>query len=160
LGFEDSGLDAAKAGCFASIPLEDVAARLADIFRAERPDAVLTYDRSYARGHPDHVRCLDAAIAAGGSIPLFGTRTYSPARLRAMHDWLVARGEESPYARMLERVRDDATPFERVEVGSYIEVARRALLAHRSQISPSDRYWFSVPTEALREIYPWEDFTT
>ena len=29
--------------------------------------------------------------------------------------------------------------------------------AHRTQVDP-DGFWFQVPTELIREVYPYEDF--
>jgi mycothiol S-conjugate amidase len=45
----------------------------------------------------------------------------------------------------------------RVNVSGYIEQGRDALRAHRTQVDP-DGHWFSVPTEIVEELYPWEDF--
>ena len=39
-----------------------------------------------------------------------------------------------------------------------LETARRALTAHRSQVPADDQWFFSVPVEAMRRIYPYEDY--
>jgi mycothiol S-conjugate amidase len=34
----------------------------------------------------------------------------------------------------------------------------KALLAHATQIDP-DSFWFAIPDDMQRKIYPWEDYT-
>ena len=46
----------------------------------------------------------------------------------------------------------------RIEVGDYLKTARQALRCHRSQVRPDEPWFFAVPTDALRQIFPWEDF--
>ncbi len=46
----------------------------------------------------------------------------------------------------------------RVDVADYIELRTKALLAHATQIDP-DSFWFAVPDEIHRKVYPWEDYT-
>jgi mycothiol S-conjugate amidase len=45
-----------------------------------------------------------------------------------------------------------------VDVAEYIELRSKALLAHATQIDP-DSFWFAIPDELVRRIYPWEDYT-
>jgi mycothiol S-conjugate amidase len=166
LGYQDSGMDGAAEGGFATADLEGVVQRLVSVFRAERPDVVVTYDAAYAAGHPDHLRCHEAALLAferaasrfePGPTKLYGTRTHSPSRLLAMHQWLLAHDLASPYADALSAVSGNPTTT-KVEVSGYLSVARRALQAHRSQVRPDEPWFFAVPLEALCEIYPWEDY--
>ena len=167
LGYRDSGMQADEPGGFATIDIDVVVADLVAIFRSERPDVVVTYDRHYATRHPDHQRSYEATCAAfdavadvdGRPSKLYGCRTHSPKRLRAMHDWLIASGRSSPYADALaaaETAVDETTT--RVEVGAQLAIARRALSAHRSQVAPDDPWFFSVPVETMRAIYPYEDY--
>ena len=53
----------------------------------------------------------------------------------------------------------DAAPKDvmKVNVAGYIEQGRNALRAHRTQVDP-DGQWFSVSTEFVEEVYPFEDF--
>jgi LmbE family N-acetylglucosaminyl deacetylase len=58
LGYEDSGLDGAAGDfgrSFSSIPVDVVAAELAEVLRAERADVLTTYDARGGYGHPDHI---------------------------------------------------------------------------------------------------------
>jgi mycothiol S-conjugate amidase len=134
------------------------------VLRREQPDVVVTYDPSYAGRHPDHLRsyeatcaAFDAADGARGPSKLYGCRTHSPRRLRAMHDWLTSTGLESPYESALAADPVDATTT-RIDIGDYLPIARRALLAHRSQVAADDPWFFSVPVEVMRRIYPFEDY--
>src|SRR5262249_22048782 len=49
------------------------------------------------------------------------------------------------------------TTTTRIDVGQHLDVGRRALLAHRTQVAPNG-FFFRVPLEAMREIHPWEDY--
>jgi mycothiol S-conjugate amidase len=45
-----------------------------------------------------------------------------------------------------------------VDVADYIETRSKALLAHATQIDP-DSFWFAIPDDLQRKVYPWEDYT-
>jgi mycothiol S-conjugate amidase len=45
-----------------------------------------------------------------------------------------------------------------VDVGEYVELRSKALLAHATQIDP-DSFWFAIPDDLTKRIYPWEDYT-
>jgi mycothiol S-conjugate amidase len=53
---------------------------------------------------------------------------------------------------------DDPEVTAQVDVGDYIELRSKALLAHATQIDP-DSFWFAIPDEMHRKVYPWEDYT-
>ena len=67
--------DAVAAGtAFSTRPLDDVAAALAALIAARRPDVVVTYEPGGGYGHPDHVRAHDVThraveLAAQGDEP-------------------------------------------------------------------------------------------
>lgn len=167
LGYRDSGVEGSIVGGFATTPLTRVVDDLVRIFRDERPDVVVTYDADYAIRHPDHQRSHEATLLAfeGAAVDgwrplkLYGCRTHSPGRLRAMHQWLVDHGRHSPYGNAVASA--DATTDRtttRIAVADEVSTARRALAAHRSQVAPDDPWFFSVPLEAMRQIYPYEDY--
>ncbi|WP_375498240.1 PIG-L family deacetylase [uncultured Jatrophihabitans sp.] len=68
LGYGDSGMmgwDANTApGAFWGIPVDEAAARLADLMRRYRPDVVVTYDENGFYGHPDHIQAHRITVAA------------------------------------------------------------------------------------------------
>lgn len=52
------------AGAFVAAPLDEAAARLAEVLRARRPELVVTYDPEGGYGHPDHVRVHEVVARA------------------------------------------------------------------------------------------------
>ena len=167
LGYRDSGMDGSIEDGFATAPLERVVDDLVDIFCMERPDVVVTYDADYAIRHPDHRRSHEATVLAFDRAviddwrprKLYGCRTHSPGRLRAMHQWLIDDERTSPYANALasaDAAIDQTTT--RIDVANELATARRALGAHRSQVPADDPWFFSVPLETMRRIYPYEDY--
>ena len=43
-------------------------------------------------------------------------------------------------------------------MADFIELRSKALLAHATQIDP-ESFWFAIPDELQRQVYPWEDYT-
>jgi mycothiol S-conjugate amidase len=179
LGFRDSGYHEdpthVPEGSFATTPVEEAAAPLAEVVRKERPDVVVTYPEDGGYPHPDHVMCYEvtmralelaeeAAAAVAGEpwrVPkVYACHAFPPDRVRALHDAIVARGEESPFEGWMERRadREDWPCDARIDVGDWLERRDRALRAHVSQVDP-DGTWFSWPRDIEREVYPWECFT-
>lgn len=175
LGFVDSGLpeDLADvpAGCFADLPLDDTAEALADVIRAERPHVVVTYSPDGGYPHPDHIRvhaftmrALELAASddeAGWRVPrtVFGSG-FSRVRLEAIHQAMLDRGMESPFASWLEdrEERDADTPPDiRIDVADLFDVRDDALRAHASQVDPDGR-WFQLPRAVEADVWPWETY--
>jgi mycothiol S-conjugate amidase len=183
MGFVDSGLPEGDPlpplpeGCFALQPLEVAARPLVRAIRSFRPQVILTYDTNGGYPHPDHIKTHQVSMAAfdaaadPGQYPgegdpwqplkLYYFAGYHKARVQALHDEMLRRGLESPYAERLAKWEDNERPkFEvttRVECADYFEVRDQALLAHATQIDPGSS-WFSVPLAAQRAVWPTEDF--
>ncbi|MCI2238371.1 mycothiol conjugate amidase Mca [Paenibacillus sp. TRM 82003] len=181
---EGDPLPPLPAGCFALEPEEFTVNALVHVVREFRPHVMTTYDESGGYPHPDHIMChrvsraaFDAA-ADPARFPLAGEawRTsklyyhanFSRARMTAFHEALLARGLESPYGEWIERVEkmeaDPTAPKRveleittRVECADFFETRDRALLAHATQIDP-DGFFFGVPLEMQRELWPTEDY--
>jgi len=77
----------------------------------------------------------------------------------ALHEAMLARGLESPYAEWLDEWEegDGQRITTRVPCGDYFEVRDKALLAHATQVDP-DGFWFHVPLDLQTEVWPTEDF--
>jgi mycothiol S-conjugate amidase len=187
LGFTDSGLPEGDPlpplpdGCFAVEPLERAAAPLVRAVREFRPHVMLTYDENGGYPHPDHVKCHQVSVEAFEAaadpdrypscgepwqpLKLYYFMTFHRAKLTALHDEMVRRGLDSPYADRLEDWldEDESTPGPRYEVttrvpcGDYFEIRNKALLAHATQVDPEGG-WFAVPTEVQRAVWPTEDY--
>jgi mycothiol S-conjugate amidase len=92
---------------------------------------------------------------------LYYHHSFHRARTVALHEAMLARGMESPYA---ERLADwtpdpahDARITTRVPCADYFPVRDRALLAHATQIDPEGP-WFEVPLEVHQHAWPTEDY--
>ncbi len=181
LGFIDSGLPEGDPlpplpeGCFALQDVTVAAEPLVRLMREFRPHVVTTYDENGGYPHPDHVQChrvtVEAFDATGDPdrypdageawqpLKLYYNQSFSKARVMAMHEALLARGLESPYAGWIENWGDqpERKITTRVPCGDYFETRDRALLAHATQIDP-DGPWFSVPLEIQQEVWPTEDY--
>jgi mycothiol S-conjugate amidase len=183
LGWVDSGfpegdpLPPLPEGCFAALKVEDAAAPLVKLIREFRPQVVTTYDENGGYPHPDHVMCHQitvAAFEAAGDkdaypelgepwqpLKLYYHHTFHYERMKALHDGMLARGLESPYADRLKDWKPDPENERRittrVECAQYFGTRDKALLAHATQIDP-DGAWFAVPLEVHQEAWPTEDY--
>ncbi len=183
LGFVDSGFPEGDPppplpeGCFGLMPVDKAAEPLVEVMRRFRPHVVTTYDERGGYPHPDHVMChrvsVEAFDAAGDPdrypdagpawqpAKLYYHHSFHRQRMRALHDEMVRRGLESPYAERLANWKPDPEWDDRittrVECADYFTVRDRALLAHATQIDP-DGPWFAVPLDAHRGAWPTEDY--
>lgn len=140
LGYRDSGLhnDASGALRFTDVPVDEAAARLATILRAENADVLTTYDPQGGYGHPDHIQVHQvgarAAALAGTPVVLEATVDRTALRpilaaLRLAGRWLPSLPLGSPGTVFTDR--RDLT--HRVDVRPYLSQKRAALRAHVSQ---------------------------
>jgi mycothiol S-conjugate amidase len=182
LGYRDSGMPDTPGNehpdAFCNVDPDEVTRRLVEIIRAERPDVVLGYDESRGYEHPDHVRVHELGTRAFRAAPdpdshpiagapwrpskLYYFATFTRRRFELLHEAAVAEGIESPWGDWLKDWDGsglvDPEITAQVDVGAYIELRSKALLAHATQIDP-DGPWFVIPDEIHRNVYPWEDYT-
>lgn len=182
LGYRDSGMPDSPGNenpaAFMNADPEEAVGKLVEIIRKERPEVVLAYDESRGYDHPDHVKVHEWGTQAfhdAGDAEKFPDRgepwtpsklyyfaTFTKQRFQRLNDAAVAEGMDPPYAGWLDNW--DSFGFEepkitaQVDVGDFIELRSKALLAHATQIDP-DSFWFAVPDEMHRKVYPWEDYT-
>src|SRR6185369_1836204 len=98
-------------------------------------------------------------------LKLYYNMGFSKAKVLAMHEGMLARGLESPYAEWIkewengESRRQDRTDrlTTRVPAADYFQVRDDALRAHATQVDP-DGFWFRIPLDLQREIWPTDDF--
>lgn len=184
LGFVDSGLPEGEPlpplpeESFALVPVEEAAEPLVRAIREFKPHVVVTYDENGGYPHPDHIHTHSVSVAAYDAAgdpdrypeagqpwqpsKLYYTHGLSRARMRALHEGLLAEGLESPYGKWLEKWDPDkADVMERVTTrvacGEYFEYRDEALRAHATQIDPNSR-WFAVPLRIQREVWPTEEY--
>ncbi len=183
LGFVDSGFPEGNPppplpdGCFATVALEETTERLVRLMRDFRPHVVTTYDENGGYPHPDHVRCHEVGVAAFEAaadpdafphtgepwqpLKLYYHHSFHRTRTQALHDEMLRRGLESPYAeRLAQWVPDpahDARITTKVPCGPWFPVRDRALLAHATQIDPEGA-WFACPLDVHQAAWPTEDY--
>jgi len=185
LGFVDSGLPEGDPlpplpeGCFALTPLTDATRALVEVVRRFRPHVMTTYDENGGYPHPDHIRCHQVSVAAfeaagdpeqfpdAGApwqpLKLYYDISFTRERIEALHQAMLDAGLESPYQDRL-KDWDKATAGRRVpNVTTRVHCAetfeRRdaALLAHATQVDPQG-WFFKVPLDIQRRVFPWEQF--
>ncbi len=185
LGFVDSGLPEGDPlpplpeGCFALVPLDEAVERLVREVRSFRPHVMTTYDENGGYPHPDHIRTHEISVAAFEAagdpdrfpdagepwqpLKLYYDVGFSVERVDAVHEALVSRGLDSPFDEWRERRsrwgqdRRVPTLTTRVNVADWFPRRDAALLAHATQVDP-DGWFFKVPHDVLREVWPTEDF--
>jgi mycothiol S-conjugate amidase len=183
MGYVDSGLPEGDPlpplpeGCFAAGDLEEQTEALVRIVRRERPHVMTTYDEKGGYPHPDHIRCHEVSIAAFEAagdpdrfpdagepwqpLKLYYNLTFHKDRLVALHEAMLERDIESPYAEWLEKWEDKPEDAARlttsVRCDEWFAVRDQALIAHATQIDPNSR-WFACPLDVQRSSWPTEDF--
>lgn len=182
LGYRDSGMPGSEGNkhpdAFCNADPEEAVGRLVELIRSEKPDVILCYDESKGYDHPDHVKVHEWGTQAyrdAGDPSRFPDKgapwqpkklyyfaTFTKKRFQMLNDAAVAEGLEPPYAGWLENWDsmgfDEPQVTAQVDVADHIELRSKALLAHATQIDP-DSFWFVVPDEMQRRVYPWEDYT-
>ena len=157
LGYGDSGMEDEPTNdhpdCFWQAPLDQAAERLAEILRDESADLITVYDSHGGYGHPDHIqvhRVGHRAAELAGTPHVFES-TMNRDRMRAMADFAFEgddEDEELIQQREEMRETDMGTPApeitHEIDVGDVLEQKRRAMAAHRSQIS-EESFFLTMP---------------
>ena len=181
LGYRDSGMAGSDSNshpdCFNMADPDEAAGRLVRLVRAYRPQVLVSYHEFGGYGHPDHIACHKATVAAFDAAgdparypeagppwaPLKLYYTNSPRRqLQRAWEAMKARGLPTP----LEDPNFDITRFTVpddvittvVEISPYMQQKFEALLVHRTQIAPDGRF-MAIPEDIRREIFGKEYFT-
>jgi mycothiol S-conjugate amidase len=186
MGFVDSGLPEGDPlpplpeGCFALEPLESAARPLVQAVREFRPHVMLAYDERGGYPHPDHIKSHQVAVeafeAAGDPdrypgcgepwqpLKLYYFVSFHLERVTAIHEELLRRGLESPYAERLEKWKEEQDGDRpaprittRIPCGEFFEVRDQALIAHATQVDPLGG-WFTCPIEVQQAAWPTEDY--
>ena len=179
LGYRDSGMPGTEENAhpenFANAPLEEAVGRLVAIIRRARPQVIVTYgDDQQGYPHPDHLRVHDITVPAfeqaadPSAFPEAGEpwqpqklyyTAWSRSRVVAMHEKFLELGLESPFGeRWMNRPNQDDRITSKIDVTDFADVRREALLAHATQIDPNSPFWFGLPPEVARTVYPIEDY--
>ncbi len=181
LGYHDSGMAGAagpeqpsEAGdgsesdmAFAHSSVDEAADRLGTILGEEDPVALVTYDDRGVYGHPDHVQVHRVALRAAKrhDIPTLYEATVDREYLHFVETHLVVEAQRSGTSQFPERgeLGLAATPLGlstveidcTVDVRPVLEVKRRAMAAHASQI-PESCSALRLPDSDFAAVYGYE----
>jgi LmbE family N-acetylglucosaminyl deacetylase len=149
---------------FWQAPVDEAAARLAEILREERADALTAYDSDGGYGHPDHIQVhrvgLRAAELAG--TPRFFEATMNRDHLRRVIEEAAASGaiprdevpdvtDESSFG------RPEAVITTTVDVRLHLAAKRASMAVHASQIA-DNHFFLTMPEEAFARSFGQEWF--
>jgi len=167
LGYPDSGMRNENRG-FASVPVDEAAARLAEVLAEERADVLTVYDRNGGYGHPDHVQVHRvghrAAELAGTAVVLEATvdRTALVRALSAIRWTRLAPAAFAP-ERMRSAYSDRAEITHRVDVRGQLSRKRASMRAHATQAtggtgSRTLAFFLRLPGPLYRRVFGTEWF--
>ena len=162
LGYVDSGMIGTPENeapeSFWQADVEEAAERLARILREESADVLTVYDDNGNYGHPDHIQVYRVGVRAA---ELAGVeRVYEATVDRDYFQGLMKRAAEMgvPELEAEEGVVDEAGEIEmgkpshlittRVDVRDVLDVKRRSMQAHASQIAETS-FFLAMPEEAF-----------
>jgi LmbE family N-acetylglucosaminyl deacetylase len=166
LGFPDSGFPSLhKPGTFSEMDVRETAEAIAAVLRQEQPDTVVTYDADGGYGHADHVHAHAATmLACRTAAP--AAEVYAVVFPRTLLDRWVELMPGAGRAALL-GIEDldtgadfgtqDELVTDVVEVSAYVDVKRRALAAHWSQMG-DDHPLVRMPDIVRREVWAREYF--
>jgi LmbE family N-acetylglucosaminyl deacetylase len=167
LGYRDSGMigtpENEDPDCFWQTPVDEAAARLARILAEERPDVFTVYDEYGNYGHPDHIQVHRVGVRAAEMAAV--ERVYEATINRDHFRRLMARAAELGLGDVgdlpdLEDAGDQmGLPEEvltaAVDVSAHLDVKRRAMAAHASQIAENS-FFLSMPAAAFAAAFGTE----
>ncbi|HET9442643.1 MAG TPA: PIG-L family deacetylase [Acidimicrobiales bacterium] len=169
LGYHDSGMPGHPANeherAFARSPVDEAAERLEAILVEEEAEVLVTYDEQGVYGHPDHIQVHRVGMRAARMtrLPTVYESTVDREYLHFVETHLVVEASRSgPQPERvglglagtrlgLSTVEIDAT----VDVRPVLEVKRRAMAAHSSQI-PETSSAMQLPVSDFAAVYGYE----
>jgi mycothiol S-conjugate amidase len=179
LGYRDSGMPDSEANkrpdSFAQAPLEEAVGRLVEIIRRERPQVIITYpDEQDRYPHPDHLRVHEISMVAfdaagdpdqfpNAGPPFTPSKLYysvwAAERFRQIHAKYLELELESPFDdEWLARVTVDEPYTTTIDIDGFQHIRGDALKAHATQVDPTSKFWFGLPPDVMRDIFPFDQF--
>jgi LmbE family N-acetylglucosaminyl deacetylase len=162
--YRDSGMAGTPANddpaCFARADVEEAAARLAALLQEEDADVVTCYDENGNYGHPDHIQVhrvgVRAAELAGVERCFLATinRDKVVELLTTARDLGIEVGEQPVEDFQTIGVEAERITTE-IDVSGYLDLKRRAMEAHASQIRP-DSFPLFLPPDAFAMAFGTE----
>jgi LmbE family N-acetylglucosaminyl deacetylase len=182
LGYRDSGMmgwpQNDDPDSFWATPIEQAAAKLAEVLREERPQVIMTYNAFGFYGHPDHIQAHRVTLAAIELLDYQPTLYFNAIPDSVMATWrerwaeeerlkreadLAAGREPEPAFEPTDEDGDEVnmgTPDDQIDVAVDVRAVADAkfdaLAAHESQIG--DSFWMKMGRERFREEMRFEWF--
>jgi LmbE family N-acetylglucosaminyl deacetylase len=158
LGYVDSGMigtpENDKPGSFWTADVEEAAERLAQILRDENADIITTYDDHGGYGHPDHIqvhRVGKRAAELAATPKVYQATINRDHIIRGMRERAseMPEGSEMPDFEGADDFGSSETVITgAVDVSEFIDLKRRAMQAHASQIGEQS-FFLQMPLEAF-----------
>lgn len=170
LGYRDSGMEGEPSNddpeSFWRTPVEFAAARLAAILEEESAELLTIYDSHGGYGHPDHVQVHRVGVRAAemAGVGAVFEATMNRDHMRMLAELIIDEAEMTPEFEQQQaelRETDMGSPAElithAIDVSGVIAQKRRALIAHRSQVT-EDSFFLTMPDEAFVVAFGTEWF--
>jgi LmbE family N-acetylglucosaminyl deacetylase len=176
LGYHDSGMEGTPENdapeAFWQAPVEEAAARLAELLVEEHADVLTIYDDHGSYGHPDHVQVHRVGVRAAelAGTPRVAEATMNRDHIRRLQSTireLAAEGEELPEGTSEVDAPDvtasdtfgsaEAEITTRVDVRGFLAEKRASMAAHASQIGESS-FFLRLPDDAFARAFGDEWF--
>jgi mycothiol conjugate amidase Mca len=180
LGYRDSGMAGSEANQHpASLHMADrdeAAARVVALVRRYRPDVLVSYDERGGYGHPDHIACHLATVAAFEAAgdparypqagdPWAPTKLYYTAfpRGRLLRAWALMRERglptplDKPDFDVARFTVEDARVTTQVPIQAFLDQKRKAIACHVTQIDHEGPF-FALPDDIALELFGYEYF--
>lgn len=165
LGYTDSGMMGTAENdlpnSFWQADVEEAAQRLAEILREESADVLTIYDDNGTYGHPDHIQVHRVGLRAA---EIAGTKRVFESvanrdELKRQMEAIRAAGETPPIdgADLDGLGISEKLITHAVDVRPFLEVKRKAMVAHRSQI-PDTSFFLMMPPNVFEEAFGTEYF--
>ena len=156
LGYVDSGMigtpENESPECFWQADVEEAAGRLAAILAEERADVLTAYDENGVYGHPDHIQVHRVGLRAAemAATPRVYMNTINREHLQRLMLAGAEQGQEMPADFDPAELDGLGVPEARitttVDVREFLDVKRRAMAAHGSQIAETS-FFLAMPRE-------------
>lgn len=165
LDYEDSGMIGEPTNdspaCFWQADLDEAAARLEAILREVDASVMTIYDDHGLYGHPDHIQVHRVGLAAakliGDDLKVYESTVNRDVAL-ASFERMSEAGEEGPSLEDMQEfgVAQKDLAYS-MDITDYIDVKRKSMRAHASQISEED-FFLTIPNEAFGHMFGTEWF--
>jgi LmbE family N-acetylglucosaminyl deacetylase len=164
LGYVDSGMVDTPANhdpaCFWQADVEEAARRLADILVEEKADIFTAYDENGVYGHPDHIQVYRVGVRAAelaGTPKVYLNTVDKDFMERSFADLIESGvgvpGDLDPNDLNLGVAHERITTT--VDVADYLDIKRKAMAAHGSQI-PETSFFLAMAPEMFKTAFGQE----